>query len=248
MAEVLAKQPRPRGPRLMIVTNGGGPGVLASDALLENGGVLATPSPETLAALDDELPRYGSHGNPFDLLEDAGPDRFARVVERVAADPNADGLLVILTPQPMTDPTRSPIGSGGLSYPEGKPILASWMGGANVLAGEDLLSRAGIGTFRHPDSAARAFCYLWRYSENLRALDETTAVPSADDEQTLPPRPRSRRRDRPRCAAESGRTSLNEIESLRLLAAYGLPTVPTFAAASARRPSAWPRRSARRSR
>ena len=153
MAEVLAKQPRPRGPRLMIVSNGGGPGVLASDALLENGGVLATPSPETLAALDDELPRRWSHGNPFDLLEDAGPERFARVVERVAADPNADGLLVILSPQPMTDPTQTADRLRRISFPEGKPILASWMGGANVLAGEDLLNRAGIGTFRHPDTA-----------------------------------------------------------------------------------------------
>ncbi|MBV8076187.1 MAG: acetate--CoA ligase family protein [Planctomycetaceae bacterium] len=238
MAEVLAKQPRPRGPRLMIVTNGGGPGVLASDALLEGGGVLATPSPETLAALDDELPRCWSHGNPFDLLEDAGPERFARVVERVAADPNADGLLVILSPQPMTDPTQTADRLRRISYPEGKPILASWMGGADVLAGEDLLSRAGIGTFRNPDSASRAFCYLWRYSENLRTLGEATAMPSTDDEQTRPPDFEAVAviaRD----ARRSGRASLNEIESLRLLSAYGLPTVPTFAAASAEEAVRW---------
>ena len=107
MAEVLAKQPRPRGPRLTIVTNAGGPGVLATDALIGGGGELAALAAETMAALDAVLPPHWSHGNPIDVLGDAGPERYAKALEVAAADPNSDGLLVILTPQAMTDPTQT---------------------------------------------------------------------------------------------------------------------------------------------
>ncbi len=107
MADVLAKQPRPAGPRLTVVTNAGGPGVLATDALIAGGGELAQPTKDSLAALDGLLPPHWSHGNPIDLLGDAAPERYARAVEIAAADPDSDGLLVILTPQAMTDPTRT---------------------------------------------------------------------------------------------------------------------------------------------
>ena len=147
MAEVLAKQPRPEGPRLTIVTNAGGPGVLAADALIGNGGQLAELSAESIAALDGFLPPHWSHGNPIDVLGDAGPDRYARALEVAADDPGTDGLLVILTPQAMTDPTadrrgpasRSPRSRASRSWP-------SWMGGAEVAAGEAILNQAG-----HPD-------------------------------------------------------------------------------------------------
>jgi len=105
MAEVLAKQPRPKGPRLAIVTNAGGPGVLATDALSIHGGELAVLSDETIESLNGILPPHWSHNNPVDILGDAGSDRYAKAVEIVAQDPNADGLLVILAPQAMTDPT-----------------------------------------------------------------------------------------------------------------------------------------------
>ncbi|HEY0712064.1 MAG TPA: CoA-binding protein, partial [Polyangia bacterium] len=101
MAEVLAKQPRPNGPRLAMVTNAGGPGVIATDALLMGGGELATLSPETVTALDGVLPAHWSHANPIDILGDAGPTRYAQALELVARDPGSDGLLVILTPQAM---------------------------------------------------------------------------------------------------------------------------------------------------
>ena len=107
MADVLAKQPRPAGPRLTIVTNAGGPGVLATDSLIAGGGELARPSSESLAALDAVLPAHWSHGNPVDVLGDAPPQRYAQTVEIAAHDPNSDGLLVILTPQAMTDPTST---------------------------------------------------------------------------------------------------------------------------------------------
>src|SRR5215468_2590527 len=103
MADVLAKQPKPKGPRLAIVTNAGGPGVLATDMLIGSGGQLAEPSPQSFAALNDLLPAAWSHNNPIDILGDAGPERYAKAVQIAAADPNSDGLLVILTPQAMTD-------------------------------------------------------------------------------------------------------------------------------------------------
>ncbi len=177
MAEVLSKQPRPRGPRLTILTNAGGPGVLAVDSLIGNGGELAQPSPETMAALNQLLPPQWSHNNPIDILGDAGPERYAKAVEIAAQDANSDGLLVILTPQAMTDPTQTAEQLKPYARKTGKPILASWMGGAGVAAGVEILNRADIPTFPYPDTAARAFDYMWRYTYNLRGIYETPALP-----------------------------------------------------------------------
>ena len=118
-------------------------------------------------------------GNPFDLRVDADPDRFARAVECVTADPNTDGVLV--DPDSPADgrPDQHRRTSRATRNAEGKPIFASWMGGARVLAGEELLNRAGICTFSHPDIAARAFCYLWKYSDNLATLEEVPPRPPA---------------------------------------------------------------------
>ena len=111
MSEVLAKQPRPKGPKLAIVTNAGGPGALATDMLITSGGQLADLQPATLELLSALLPAHWSHGNPVDILGDAGPEHYAQAVDAVARDPNTDGLLVILTPQAMTDPRGRPSGS-----------------------------------------------------------------------------------------------------------------------------------------
>lgn len=228
MAAVLARQPRPAGPRLAIVTNAGGPGVLAADALIHAGGELATLSEASKAALDVLLPPHWSHNNPIDVLGDAQPDRYARAIEVVAHAPNSDGLLVILTPQDMTDPTRTAEALRPYGKISGKPVLASWMGGAGVQAGLDALNRAGIPTFPFPDTAARAFHYMWRYSYNLRALYETPAL--TKDEDGLRPEAAGAI---VAAARSAGRTLLNEQESKRLLAAYGIPTVATEIAADA---------------
>ena len=135
MAEVLSKQPSPKGPRLTILTNAGGPGVLATDALIASGGELAGLSPATLEALNQVLPPAWSHNNPIDVMGDASPERYAKAVEIAAKDPNSDGLLVMLTPQSMTDPTQTAEHLKPYAKLEGKPILASWMGGAEVAAG-----------------------------------------------------------------------------------------------------------------
>ena len=221
MAEVLAKQPRPKGPRLTIVTNAGGPAVLATDALILTGGALAELAPETIQALNQILPPHWSHGNPIDILGDASAERYAQAVEIAAKDPNSDGLLAVLAPQAMTDPTQTAERLKGLARLDGKPLLASWMGGADVAAGVTILNRAGIPTFSYPDTAVRAFNYMWRYSYNLRSLYETPVLAAEEGID--------------RAAAERliqkarkwGRTILTELESKELLAAYALPTVET---------------------
>lgn len=224
MAETLAKQPRPLGPRLAMITNAGGPGVLATDTLLQFGGALAELAPETIAALDQTLPPHWSHGNPIDILGDADPLRYAKALEVAAKDPQTDGLLVILTPQAMTDPTRAAELLAPLATGTGKPILASFMGSAAVAEGEAILNRAGIPTFPYPDTAARVFGYMWRYSEGLRALYETPSLPRADgDTEGAAATARTILEG----VRAEGRTILTEPESKALLAAYGLPTVET---------------------
>src|SRR5512135_1188127 len=162
MAEILNTQPRLKGPRLAMLTNAGGPGVLATDALIAGGGQLAALASETIEALDRILPPPWSHGNPVDLLGDATPDRYVRALEAVAKDPNTDGVLVILTPQAMTDPTQTADKLKAQSTIADKPVLASWMGGDEVAAGESILRRAHIAGFADPDRAARAFNIVGR--------------------------------------------------------------------------------------
>ena len=223
MSDVLAKQPRPRGKRLCILTNAGGPGVLATDALVAGGGELAELSPETLKAFDEILPAQWSHNNPVDILGDAEPERYAKSLEIAAKDPSIDGMLVVLTPQDMTNPTQIAEKLKPYAKGLGKPVLASWMGGAEVAAGEQILNQAGIPTFQFPDSAVRAFNYMWRYSYNLKGLYETPALPQhaeADVQRGIAEHIIQQVR-------QSGRTILTEYESKQLLKAYDIPTVDT---------------------
>jgi acetyltransferase len=225
MSEVLAKQPRPAGPRLTILTNAGGPGVLATDALMALDGKLAELSEQTTARLNQVLPAAWSHGNPIDILGDADPERYAKAVEIAAKDPGTDGLLVIMTPQGMTDPVQIAEKLKAYAKLDGKPLLASWMGGVAAAGGEDILNRAGIPTFPYPDTAVKVFAYMWHYTYNLRGLYETPALaPSAGSTA------------REQVAAmianirQSGRNLLTEAESKQLLALYGISTVRTLVA------------------
>ena len=229
MAEALAKQPRPSGPRLTIVTNAGGPGVLATDALIALGGELAELSETTMEALNKVLPSHWSHGNPIDILGDADPERYAQVLEIATKDPNSDGLLVALTPQAMTDPTETARRLTAFAATRGKPVLASWMGGKDVVAGEAILNQANIPTFGYPDTAARVFTLMNRYAYNLRGLYETPTLAGPASEAAPD---RARAEEFLRNARASGRTLLSEYESKQLLAAYGIPTVATRIASS----------------
>jgi acetyltransferase len=227
MAEILDKQPRPRGPGLTIVTNAGGPAVLATDALVAGGGKLVALSPETRAALDEVLPAAWSHANPIDILGDAGPERYVKALDLAARDPSSDGLLVILTPQDMTDATLTAEALRQYAKVSGKPLLASWMGGASVAAGSDILNRHDIPTFDYPDSAASAFCNMWRYTRNLQGLYET---PTLGNDPGLQPQVAE---EIIRRARADSRTLLDEEESKRVLSAYGIPTVETRLASDA---------------
>jgi acetyltransferase len=221
MAEVLSKQPRPKGPRLAVVTNAGGPGVLATDALITGGGQLAELSPETMESLNSFLPAPWSHANPVDILGDADPERFAKTLEVVREDKGSDGLLVVLTPQGMTDPTATAEALAPYARTRGKPVLASWMGGGSVAVGDEILNQAGIPTFDYPDTAARVFDHMWRYTYNLRSIYETPELAGEDGLN------RERAEEIITGALEEGRTLLTEWESKELLVAYGVPTVET---------------------
>ncbi len=228
--EVLAKQPRPSGRRLTILTNAGGPGVLATDALIGDGGELAEISPQIMDELNKLLPPAWSHNNPIDILGDAGPDRYAKTLEIAAKDPNSDGLLVILTPQAMTDPTATAEQLTPYAHIPGKPVIASWMGGAEVADGERILNQADIPTFPYPDTATRLFNYMWRYTYNLRGQYETPILPPESPESTAN---RQRVETLINTVRQSGRTILTEAESKDVLAAYGIPTVVMKIAATA---------------
>jgi acetyltransferase len=230
MAEVLGRQPRPKGPRLTILTNAGGPGVLATDTLLTNGGELAEVSQETMDKLSVFLPSAWSHNNPIDIIGDASPERYAKSLEVAAQDPNSDGLLVILTPQAMTDPTATAEALKAYAKSYDKPILASWSGGQEVAAGEAILNKAGIPTFEYPDDAAQAFTYMWQSTANLNTLYETPSLP--EDNGSGPDREKAKAIiDHVRA---TGRDLLTEAESKQLLAAYGIPTTPTLIATNAK--------------
>jgi acetyltransferase len=223
MADVLGKQPRPRGPRLTILTNAGGPGVLATDALLGGAGELAELSPESEKALSAFLPPHWSHANPIDILGDADPERYARALDVALGDPNSDGLLVILAPQGMTDPAR--VAERVKAHAgNGKPLLASWMGGRSVGEGVEILKGASIPVFSYPDAAARAFQSMWSYSERLHGLYET---PNPADDSVIATNRRNAAREIIGLAAFSGRTLLTEIESKQILQLYEIPAVPT---------------------
>ena len=228
MAEVLGKQPRPSGQRLGIVTNAGGPAALAVDRLVLGGGQVATLGEPTVAELNRMRPAHGSQGNPVDILGDADDERYARAIELVANDPAAEGLLVILTPQAMTDALATAEKVKAFARRETrKPILASWMGAAAVEAGETVLNDAGIPTFKFPDRAAQAFNYMWQYSANLAALYETPTLRDGSTAGTGFPQAAQTIINR---ARQSGRTLLTEHESKEILAAYGIPVVEVFPA------------------
>ncbi|HWR14303.1 MAG TPA: bifunctional acetate--CoA ligase family protein/GNAT family N-acetyltransferase [Terriglobales bacterium] len=229
MSEVLSKQPRPKGPKLAVLTNAGGPGVIAADGLIAAGGTLAKLSPESIAALNKICPPHWSKGNPIDIIGDASPERYARALDVVVKDPNCDGVLVLTAPQGLTEPTQTAELIKPYARGTGKPILTCFMGGTEVAAANEILNRAGIPTFQFPDTATRAFVYMWRYTYNLRGLYETPVFrPEADADVNHDAVKGTIER-----ARAQGRALLTEYESKRLLAQYGIPTIDTRIAHSA---------------
>lgn len=227
MAEILAMQPQPAGPNLAIITNAGGPGVMATDDLMTLGGQLAPLTDGTVAALNAVLPPFWSHSNPVDVLGDAAPERYRAAVENCMKDPGIQGVLVMLTPQAMSDPTETAKKVAEFARGYGKPILAAWMGGTAVRAGRDLLQRGGVPTFDTPESAVRAFLNMVQFRRNQDLLYETPASFPDDWSPHL-----ERARATIAKARSARRLLLTEVEAKEMLSAYGIPTVPTIAARS----------------
>src|SRR5438045_59670 len=203
-------------------------GVLAPDALVSRGGEAATPSSAALSRLDAVLPPQWSRGNPVDILGDADPERYAKAIEIAVDEPDVDGLLVILAPQDATQAAATAERMKPYARRRfDKPVLTSWMGSGEVAAGRGILAESGIPCFWYPDTAARIFNYMWKYSYNLRGLYETPALSEekADAHGEADALLRSIR--------AGGRTVLTELESKQVLAGYGIPVVETRLAASA---------------
>jgi acetyltransferase len=220
---------RGRAERLVIITNGGGPGVVAADRAADRGIELATLSEETLAALDKVLPAVWSRNNPVDIIGDATPERYQQALDVCMADPGVDGAIVILTPQAMTRPTE--VAHAVIRAAESckKPILTSWMGGSQVAEARALFNRAHLPDFRTLENAVDAFSHLSRYNRNQRLLLQTPARLTSGQE----PPDREGAQLIIEGVLNEQRKVLTEPESMAVLNAFRIPTVPNAVAHSA---------------
>ena len=225
--ETLARSRRLAGERLAILTNGGGPGVMAVDALIAHGGQLAELSPATLIALDKALPGTWSRSNPVDIIGDAGAERYAAALDALFRDDNVDALLVMHSPVavlPAMEPAKVVIDAAKRTD---KNVLTCWLGGATVGPARKAFAEAGIPTFETPGSAVRAFIHLMEYRRTQDMLLET---PPAVPKEFSPDVGAARRVIADALAA--GRNLLTEPEAKDVLAAFGVPVVETVTAAN----------------
>jgi acetyltransferase len=226
-AETLARMAPLRGERLAIVSNGGGPAVMATDALINERGELAKLSPATLAALDEVLPTGWSHGNPVDIIGDAPATRYVQALERTLADPDVGAALLIHAPTAIVPPTEIAQGCCEMLTRTRQPALTCWMGGAAVEEAKSLCAQAGVPTYSTPEEAVGAFLQVVNYARNQRQLME---VPSSIPDSFYADAEAARAIIRGVLA--EGRDVLTEPEAKGVLAAYRVPVVETRTAAS----------------
>jgi acetyltransferase len=217
-ALALASGLRPAGERLAIVTNGGGPGVMAADRAADLGIALATLGPQTNARLSAALPANWSHGNPVDIIGDAGPERYRAAVSACLDDPDVDGVVAILTPQAMTRADDAAQAVVEAARGSRKPVIPCWMGEASVAAARDAMRKAGLPVFRLPEMAVEAFAHLAQFYRHQRALLE---VPPPLVDRDPPDLPRAR--DIVARSLREGRMLLGATESKDLLEAFRIP-------------------------
>jgi len=227
-AHALSRKVRARGDRLAIITNGGGPGVMAADRAADLGIPLAELSPGTVETLKQVLPPNWSHDNPIDLIGDADAARYAIALDACLADPAVDGVLAILTPQAMTPPLEVAqvlVERAGKSH---KPLLTCWMGEAQVTESRALFAEHGIPSFRTPDPAVDMFAHVSAFYRNQKILLQTPGPLSQDALPDL---------ENARILIESAlaehRSVLSELESKALLAAFHVPIARAVLARSA---------------
>lgn len=229
-AAILGSVSRIAGERLAVVTNGGGGGILAVDALDAQAGMLATLSDDIVAKLDAVLPIGWSGANPIDIIGDANAGRYAAAIDIVLLDPNVDALLVINCPTALAPPCEAVaavVGSVARARERGlgKPVLACWLGDHNVAGARSALAEARIPLFDTPAAAIRGFSYLVQAEAGRQVSAVLPAPPAADERE-------AEARTLLAAVRADGRTLLSEIEAKRLLALFGIPVVPTVLAAS----------------
>ena len=223
-AIALAYQPRPKTPKVAIITNAGGPGVMAADAVSDCGMELASFAPETTAVFKRTLPVTANIKNPVDVIGDARSDRYQTALAASLADTDVAGAMVILTPQSMTniDDIAQTIVKTKAEYPD-KPVYTSFMGEADVASGIDILLRAQIPHYILPESMATAFATSYQFERMLQT--EHTPAPVFADVDT--------EKTKNVLASADGRKHLPEVEATELLAAYGMPVLPSKAVKTA---------------
>jgi acetyltransferase len=208
-----------KGERLAIITNGGGPGVMATDRAADLDMALADFSEGTLMKLNSVLPETWSQGNPIDVIGDATPERYTNAINICMSDPGVDGLLVILTPQAMTDPSGVALSLVRLTENTHKPLLACWMGDTQVAEGRRILRDGNVPTFHTPEAAVEAFSYLVNHYRNQKLLLETPGplspgrAPDIEGSRMII-----------ESALSEGRKVLSESESKAVLRAFHIPT------------------------
>lgn len=223
--ETLASSPQPSGESMAILTNGGGPGVIATDALVLAGGVLAELQAETIAALNEVLPPTWSHANPIDIIGDADSQRYATALKILLDDKNVDCVLILHAPTAVVSSDAAAEGVAQVArqnQQQGKTLIASWLGGATVAQARRMLSDAGVPNYDTPEEAVRAFLHIVQYGRNQALLMETPpSIPQAFEPVV------SSARMVIESALAGGRELLSEPEAKGVLAAYGVPIVET---------------------
>ena len=223
--EALTMQPNPRGNSLTIITNAGGPAILATDRLIARGGKLAQLAPETVRALKAILPPYCSMTNPVDVYEEAASDRFRNVLDICLKDSNSEGFLVLYTAQGATDPLELAQMIIELAKLTKKPILTCLMSQDDrCREARKILQRAGTPSFTMPEDAVSTFMYMYHYTQNLELLYQTPQRVSVERTNLVPLKGILRH------AFYEGRSVLSLPESLRFLEAYQIPIVRTIVA------------------
>lgn len=223
-AETLAKARPIQGERLGILTNGGGFGVLAADALAALGGQLATLAPETMAALNKAMPRTWSHGNPVDIIGDADPGRYNVALSVLLADPNTDAVLVLNCPTAVASSTDAARAVAAQAQASTRPVLTSWIGDTVQREARAVFSEGGIPTFDTPESAVRAFHHMVDYRRNQEVLRETPKASATPDLDRTGARALIAR------ARDNDQEWLSAGDARALLARYRIPVNPTYAA------------------
>jgi len=224
-AQVLDSDRLPHGPRLAIVTDAGGPGVMATDVLIDLGGELAKLSDETIKEIDTFLPPYWSKANPVDVLWNADIAKYVKSFDTCLRDPMVDGVLVIYVPRESASSEELAGEVARLTKGTWKPVITTWMGGKAVEKGRRIFIENNLPTYETPEEAVRTYLTMYNYRRNLDHLYETPAELPVHE-----PPDREQLKATIREILLKGRTRLNEEESKRLLVRYGIPaTVPQCA-------------------